>query len=235
VTWSKENGVLPASSYQDNVRGVLVITSIRSSDSGTYVCSATDGFYINTDKAVISIQDQPPDPEAPWQVVQVSPTDADVQSGDEVRISCYCPTPGFTLTWSKLNDRLPPQAYQQAGTLVIPAVSEPHAGIYECTARNGQGRTLTAETRITVRAKYQPPPTVRVEPEQITLIQGREGRLACIADGQPAPAIEWSKVGEDLRNSRNIYVQGSILQNFIGAVNCSATFQSKNVFSNFRT
>jgi hypothetical protein len=211
VTWSKENGQLPASSYQDNSRGMLVITGIRTSDSGTYVCSASDGFYIYTDKAVVNIEDQSPGPEPQWEVVQIDPQDADVSAGDEVRISCYYPASGFTLTWNKQNDRLPPQAYQQAGTLIIPDIRESYSGVYECVARNPQGRTVTGETRITVRARYQPPPTVKMEPEQITLLQGREGRLLCLVEGQPPPKIEWSKVGEDLRGNRNIYIQGATL------------------------
>ena len=110
-----------------------------------------------------------------------------------------------------MNERLPAQAYQQAGTLVIPGIRESDAGIYECVARSAQGITINGETRITVRARYQPPPSVRLEPERITLIQGREGRLQCLVEGDQSPKIEWSKVGEDLRGNRNIYIQGSTL------------------------
>ena len=211
VSWSKENGQLPASSYQDTSRGILIITGITSSDSGTYICSASDGYYIYTDKAVLDIDDRQQQPEVPSGSVQINPADADVTSGDEVQISCYISVSGFTLTWSKLNDRLPGQAYQQSGTLIIPDIRESDAGIYECKARDAQGRTITAETRITVRGRYQPPPTVRLEPEQVTLIQGRDGRLVCLVEGDPGAKIEWSKVGEDLRGNRNIYIQGQTL------------------------
>lgn len=211
VTWSKENGQLPASSYQDSARGLLIITGIRTSDSGTYICSASDGYYIYTDKAVLDIEDRPSQPEPSTGVIQINPADADVNAGDEVRIACYCSDSGYTLTWKKVNERLPAQAYQQAGTLVIPGIRESDAGIYECVARSAQGITINGETRITVRARYQPPPSVRLEPERITLIQGREGRLQCLVEGDQSPKIEWSKVGEDLRGNRNIYIQGSTL------------------------
>ncbi len=211
ITWTKENGQLPISSYQDNARGMLIITGIRTSDSGTYVCTASDGFYIYTDKAVLNIEELTGPTETQWEIVQIDPQDAEATAGDEVRISCYFPASGFTLTWKKQNDRLPPQAYQQAGTLIIPDIRESYGGVYECTARNQQGKSITAEARITVRTRYQPPPNVKMEPEQITLAQGREGRLVCLVEGQPPPKIEWSKVGEDLRNNRNIYIQGPTL------------------------
>ena len=212
ITWSKENGQLPPASYLDSARGMLIITGIRFSDSGTYVCTASDGFYIYTDKAILNIEEQTSGgTETTWGVIQIDPLNYDATAGDEVRISCYYPGSGFTLTWKRQNDRLPQQAYQQDGTLIIPDIRETYAGVYECIARNAQGQTVNAETRITVRPRYQPPPNVKIEPEQITLPQGREGRLLCLVEGQPPPKVEWSKVGEELRNNRNIYVQGTTL------------------------
>jgi hypothetical protein len=74
-------------------------------------------------QAVLDIDDRPSQPEVPSGIIQINPADADVTSGEEFRITCYISVSGFTLTWKKLNERLPAQAYQQAGTLVIPSAN----------------------------------------------------------------------------------------------------------------
>lgn len=55
VQWTKEGGTLPADRAIDDRRGLLVITDLRVSDSGNYVCQATDGFTIVTDHVTINV------------------------------------------------------------------------------------------------------------------------------------------------------------------------------------
>ena len=50
MKWSKERGLLSSDRATDDGRGVLIITQVQTSDSGTYVCTATAGQYIATDR-----------------------------------------------------------------------------------------------------------------------------------------------------------------------------------------
>ena len=53
--WARENGLLPADRATDDGRGLLVITSVRAEDSGTYVCTATVGRFVKTETAVLNV------------------------------------------------------------------------------------------------------------------------------------------------------------------------------------
>ena len=43
--WSKENGALPPGRSTDSGYGILIITSVETDDSGTYVCTVTAGAF----------------------------------------------------------------------------------------------------------------------------------------------------------------------------------------------
>lgn len=54
LKWSKEQSTLPVRA-QDDRRGVLIITDVRSSDSGSYICSAFDGIDVVTETVVLNV------------------------------------------------------------------------------------------------------------------------------------------------------------------------------------
>jgi hypothetical protein len=51
---------------------------------------------------------------------------------------------------------------------------------------------------------------VRVEPDRQTIAQGTSGELRCIATGDPAPTVAWTKVNDDM--GRSVQVTGNILR-----------------------
>lgn len=55
IRWSREEGTLPSGRTQDDRRGLLIITDVRSSDSGTYKCSALDGITTVTETVVLNV------------------------------------------------------------------------------------------------------------------------------------------------------------------------------------
>lgn len=59
ITWAKENGVLPQGRAEDNGSGVLIITQVQSDDSGTYVCTATAGQFVVTERAQLTVGRDP--------------------------------------------------------------------------------------------------------------------------------------------------------------------------------
>ena len=55
IVWARENGLLPVGRSTDDGQGLLVITSVRSEDSGTYICTATIGRYVKTETAILNV------------------------------------------------------------------------------------------------------------------------------------------------------------------------------------
>lgn len=55
LRWGKEGDSLPAGRAQDDRRGVLIITDVRHTDSGTYVCSGQDGINVVTETVVLNV------------------------------------------------------------------------------------------------------------------------------------------------------------------------------------
>jgi len=59
VTWRKEGGPLPAERAQTYRAGELIITDLRSSDSGFYVCSAPDdNGEVAEERIELTVQEQ---------------------------------------------------------------------------------------------------------------------------------------------------------------------------------
>lgn len=57
LSWSKEDGQLPPSNRaRDTGSGDLYITSAEPSDSGVYICTATDGYSSFSDKKILRIE-----------------------------------------------------------------------------------------------------------------------------------------------------------------------------------
>lgn len=55
IQWSKEGGILPRDRTTDDGDGRLVIISAVVSDSGTYICTATDGSSYVTERATLTV------------------------------------------------------------------------------------------------------------------------------------------------------------------------------------
>lgn len=54
VHWQKDGGILPNHAIDDG-RGLLVITNLKVSDSGRYICKASDGFTIVTQDINVNV------------------------------------------------------------------------------------------------------------------------------------------------------------------------------------
>ena len=55
--------------------------------------------------------------------ISISPDNVRAEIGEEIILTCQCSNPEFTLTWTKLQDRLPPNAQNRSKTYAsLPAV-----------------------------------------------------------------------------------------------------------------
>ena len=46
--------------------------------------------------------------------ISISPDNVRAEIGEEIILTCQCSNPEFTLTWTKLQDRLPPNAQNRS-------------------------------------------------------------------------------------------------------------------------
>ena len=81
------------------MNGILFIASVTPADSGTYVCSATDGFFSLVDKAELHILS----PEVAD--IEIEPFYPDAFEGEDLQVTCFVQKPGYKPIWSKSNDR----------------------------------------------------------------------------------------------------------------------------------
>lgn len=55
LRWLKEGGVLPRDRAIDDRAGLLIITDVRVSDSGSYICQASDGQTVVTGSVTVTV------------------------------------------------------------------------------------------------------------------------------------------------------------------------------------
>ncbi|KAF8356054.1 sax-3, partial [Pristionchus pacificus] len=191
VTWKKDDKEIRISDEEPRMSlhpdGNLVIESVRHTDSGQYVCVATNmvGERISP-PARLSVYEKPK--------FILEPSDITVDVGSSVLFDCRVSgEPQPQISWKKANAQMPAQrAYiaQDNRGLKIDRVQVSDEGEYICNARNPAG-SIEASARLRVQA----PPAFVLRPQDLTVDQGGRAQFECTASGQPNPAIYWSKEG----------------------------------------
>ncbi|KAL1250062.1 hypothetical protein QQF64_021067, partial [Cirrhinus molitorella] len=146
VRWSKVGSSLPD---HVEIRGnILRIDHVVESDSGQYRCTATNNVGSEYNQVVLNIQSLPQ--------ISAQPESKEVTVGSDAVLPCIAsgyPVP--TITWSKVENELPPKCRQDGHVLTVPGVSHSDAGTYVCTAANKQGK-VEAFTRLLVHERVMP-------------------------------------------------------------------------------
>jgi len=211
ITWAKENGVLPAGRATDNGRGVLIITQVQSDDSGTYVCTATAGQFVVTERAQLTVGRVPGREETyerPPRVV-INPQYKQATEGDMFTFQCEAEgTPTPQISWSRADGYpLSNRASVRGSSLTFRTLSKQDEGPYICTASNRAGSQETrAMLYVQERSGYRPDQTggqtggqyedVSISPQDITAQTEEDITLTCRFP--PGYASEWSKLNEQL-------------------------------------
>lgn len=55
LKWTRENGSLPVNKAIDNGSGYLLFKNLDTSDSGVYVCTASDGYSAISEKKTLAV------------------------------------------------------------------------------------------------------------------------------------------------------------------------------------
>ncbi|KAJ8967223.1 hypothetical protein NQ314_003001, partial [Rhamnusium bicolor] len=224
VQWRKDGGELPPYAIDDG-RGLLVITNLKVTDSGRYVCEAYDGYSIVTSSVDLNVgaTNRAGNNSATFQIrvqetigrimrVDIQPPSYSGQSSETVILECSADEEINiqSIKWSRLGSQLPYNSREDRGTLIINNAAPEDSGIYVCTITSYEGARGRSNATVSITASTERKwPTASVSPERITLSQGQSTELHCLATGVPAPSIKWTKLGGELgSNAEQI---GSVL------------------------
>ncbi|MBN3312119.1 HMCN1 protein, partial [Atractosteus spatula] len=224
ITWAKDRQLIsPFSPRQVHIvtkyhflhtqlsSGSMKIIETRVSDSGMYLCVATN-IAGNVTQAVKLSVNVPPR-------IQAGPRVMKVQVGHTIDIPCIAQgLPKPLIRWLKDGSALQLEGTQYSsspeGTLTISGVSLANDGIYTCVASSVAG-----QDEAEIQLQVQVPPVVEdLEPPYNTPFQERVAnqRIAfpCPAKGTPKPVIKWLRNGHELRGTEpgvSILEDGTLL------------------------
>ncbi|XP_020506017.1 basal cell adhesion molecule isoform X1 [Labrus bergylta] len=166
--------------------GLLKIKSVKRSDDGVYMCTATDFDNLEADlTGTITLTVNYIDP------VRVSPAESQVVMLGE-KVQWMCTTKGsatHTVQWKKGSEVL-----SQDGLLSIQDVSYDKAGEYMCVGAVPSVPGLTSQASVNLTVKGKP----MIETPAVGEV-GKEGdmvTLKCSAYGSPAPQFTWKPSGK---------------------------------------
>ncbi|XP_054459675.1 B-cell receptor CD22-like [Anoplopoma fimbria] len=181
-TWFKENQSLLSKEPE------LVFSSIQSSDSGEYYCTAENELGRKTSEHIsINVTYAPKLPS-----VSVSPSD-EIVEGSSVTLTCSSDAnPAANYTWYKENQIIlqGPESIHH-----FTSISSEDSGNYHCQSENHYGRVKS--TSVALDVQYAPKlPSVSVSPSD-EIVEGSSVNLTCSSDANPAANYTWYKEGED--------------------------------------
>ncbi|XP_067585037.1 hemicentin-1 isoform X1 [Pseudorca crassidens] len=191
ITWRKDGAVLSENHARYSVleNGFLHIQSAHVTDSGRYLCMATNAA--GTDRRRIDLQVHVPPS------IALGPTNITVTVNVQTTLACEATgIPKPSINWRKnghlLNVDQNQNSYRllSSGSLVIISPSVDDTATYECTVTSDAG-----EDKRTVDLTVQVPPSIADEPTDFLVTTHAPTVITCTASGVPFPSIHWAKNG----------------------------------------
>ncbi|XP_017768750.1 PREDICTED: basement membrane-specific heparan sulfate proteoglycan core protein-like isoform X5 [Nicrophorus vespilloides] len=234
IHWTKDQGVLPDRAIDDN-NGLLVITDLRHSDSGNYICQAFDGLSIVTERVNLAVGGNTP--ELP--IISIVPSTVDVYEGKPFRLQCISrgnPTPN--ISWRKSNGDHLNENIIYNDYLEVTHARKSDEGTYQCLGVNTAGQNVDyANVRVHIPSGPYPITPV-ITPSQYAGTSGQSFTLTCTAGGNYN--IRWTKQNSRYLPHNNQINNGILIVNHAkpedsGVYVCTATAndgRSVNVTTN---
>jgi len=188
---------VPTVQWQVSADGGTTWTDIGGATSTTYTFTVSLGVHLNqyravftntagtatTLAAVLKVQGAP--------LVTTSPSSQLVVSGASVTFSVAASgTPAPTLQWQESLDggvTWTNISGATSGSYGVTAGSSDHLRQYRVVLTNSQGTATSAAATLTL----QNGPVVIVQPVAATVMSGSSAAFAALADGTPAPTVQW--------------------------------------------
>ncbi|NWI93347.1 HMCN1 protein, partial [Pitta sordida] len=186
ITWQKEgiNIITTGNSYMVLPSGSLQIARAAVEDAGTYMCVAQNPAGTALGKIKLRVQVPP--------VIKPHAKEYVVPVDQSVTLQCEAEgSPGPEISWHKDGQQIMESLRRRVlstGALQIVFVQPGDSGRYTCTATNPAGSS-SSSTELAVHI----PPRIRSMDTQYTVTEDSQAVLPCVADGIPAPTINWKK------------------------------------------
>ncbi|XP_036952844.1 carcinoembryonic antigen-related cell adhesion molecule 5-like isoform X6 [Acanthopagrus latus] len=213
-TWYKKNGDPDLQPLSKDPQ--LVFSSIQSSDSGQYYCTAENQLGRRTSGYIyINVKYGPRLPS-----VSVSPS-AEIVEGSSVTLTCSSDAnPAANYTWYKENQTL---IQGPEGFYHFSSISSEDRGNYYCKSENQYGEINSSSLFIDVL--YAPKfPRVTHSAE---IVEGNSVTLTCSSDANPAANYTWYKENQTLiQGPGGTYVFYSLSSKDNGIYHC----KSENIY-----
>jgi len=147
VIWSKSFGQLPQGRVQSN-NSVIKLLDVRKSDSGDYLCTATNLLGSVVQKTLLVVVSLP-------RFTVKPPVKAAAWIGDTLTLNCSATgDPQPVISWKKQGGQLPVGRSQQIiGALVIRDIKKGDVGNYICAATSAGVFDVEAVTDFEVQPK----------------------------------------------------------------------------------
>ncbi|XP_023198330.1 roundabout homolog 2-like isoform X3 [Xiphophorus maculatus] len=190
VFWRRDKTQLDLKDDRVMVRGgKLTISNTKKSDSGIYVCVASNMVgERESEKAQLSVYERPAFMQRP--VNQVVLVDESVEFRCQVHGD-----PPPALRWKKEDVDVPRGRYdirydREDSLLRIKKASVSDQGTFTCVAENRVGKA-EASAYLTIREA----PQFVVRPRDQIVAQGRTATFPCVTRGKPQPTVFWQREG----------------------------------------
>nr|XP_033479777.1 sialoadhesin-like isoform X6 [Epinephelus lanceolatus] len=192
----------------------LVFSSIQSSDSGQYYCTAENELGRRTSNDfTMDVKYAPRVPS-----VSMNPS-GKIMEGSSVTLTCSSEAnPAAKKTWYMENQKV---LQGSDGVYQFMSISSEDRGKYYCTSENQHGRINSSSILIDVQ--YAPKlPSVSVSPSA-EIVEGSSVTLTCSSDANPAANYTWYKEDEDSpKASGQIFTITNIKAEHSGNYYCEA-------------
>uniref|UniRef100_A0A3B3UWJ3 Roundabout, axon guidance receptor, homolog 3 (Drosophila) n=1 Tax=Poecilia latipinna TaxID=48699 RepID=A0A3B3UWJ3_9TELE len=186
VFWRRDKTQLDLKDDRIMVRGgKLTISNTKKSDTGIYVCVASNMVgERESEKAQLSVYERPAFMQRP--VNQVVLVDESVEFRCQVHGD-----PPPALRWKKEDVDVPRGRYDREDSLLrIKKASVSDQGTFTCVAENRVGKA-EASAYLTIREA----PQFVVRPRDQIVAQGRTATFPCVTRGKPQPTVFWQREG----------------------------------------
>ncbi|XP_027887634.1 roundabout homolog 2-like isoform X4 [Xiphophorus couchianus] len=207
IFWRRDKTQLDLKDDRVMVRGgKLTISNTKKSDSGIYVCVASNMVgERESEKAQLSVYERPAFMQRP--VNQVVLVDESVEFRCQVHGD-----PPPALHWKKEDVDVPRGRYdirydREDSLLRIKKASVSDQGTFTCVAENRVGKA-EASAYLTIRARPVEAPQFVVRPRDQIVAQGRTATFPCVTRGKPQPTVFWQREGSKDLLFPNQPVQG---------------------------
>ncbi|XP_053273274.1 B-cell receptor CD22 isoform X2 [Pleuronectes platessa] len=210
-TWYKRSGDKQVQPSSEETQ--FVLSSIRTSDSGEYYCTAENELGRSSANTSITVTYAPKPPS-----VSVSPS-GEIMEGSSVNLTCSSDAnPAANYTWYKENRTL---LQGPEGVYRLSSISSWDSGVYSCKSENQYGQINS--TSLYLDVQYAPkPPSVSVSPSG-EIMEGSSVTLTCSSDANPAANYTWYKEDEaSTKASGQIFIISNITAEHGGKYQCEA-------------